>query len=292
MKFSNDRGFPSELQEFLTYNDYNMSGTRFDISATKLLDSPQVSAFWKSHGKLIEEDSAGRVYSSMGSGIHSRFEAANASNPEVVMEKRFMAEFAHPIVGNDPLVVSGQIDSYNFKTKTLADLKTVSVWKIIKQDYASFEKQLNICALLMKMNGFEVEKLQVYALIRDWSRGRTGENNYPSTNIQVINIEMWDEETQQDYVADRLELHFGEGEKTCSDEERWARAGSFAVKQTSKKRALRVLPTMEKAESWCRSQGHKIGEKGISIEERPATYARCQDFCSFKEWCPQYKSTT
>ncbi len=312
MDFSNDRQFPSEVQQFLTWSDYNMGGQRFDISATKLLDSPQIAAFWKEFGKVLVEDSAGRVYASMGSGIHSRFEAANASNPDVMCEKRFMAEFPHPldrdpfICGTpfiksgvpipdtsdwekDPLVVSGQIDSYNFKTKTLADLKTVSAWKIVKQDYSSFEKQLNICALLMAKNGFTVEKLQVYALIRDWSRGRVGEKDYPNSNIQIIDIPMWDEQEQEDYITERLKLHFGDGEKTCSDSERWARPGSFAVKQTSKKRALRVLPTREKIDSWLLSQGHEVGKKGISIEERPATYARCADYCSFKQWCNQYQ---
>ena len=280
MKFRNDQGLPVALHQFLTYNDYNLGGPKFDISATKLMDSTQIAKFWKEHGREVEEDSSTRLYSSMGSGIHSRFEAANASNPDVMMEKRYLAELPHPIKGNDPLVLSGQIDAYDFKTKTIADLKTVSAWKIVMGDYSSFEKQLNICAYLMKQNGFEVEALQVYALVRDWSKGRQGERNYPMQPIQVIDIEMWSEEEQLNYITERLSLHFGEGKKWCTDEERWMKAGSFAVKDSKKKRALRVLPTQEKADQWIASQG-LADKKGISVEVRPATYMRCANYCAF-----------
>jgi hypothetical protein len=287
MKFTNYRGLPSALHQFLTYNDYALGAPFFNISCTKLIDSPQIAQHWRESGNLVEEDSATRVYSAMGSGIHSRFEQANASNADVLMEKRFLGTFPHPLEGQDPLVVSGQIDTYEFATKTLADLKTVSVWKIIGQDYASFEKQLNVCALLMSMNGFEVEKLQVYALIRDWSKGRTGENEYPNSNIQVIDIKMWTRAEQEAFVAERLNLHYGEGEKVCTDAETWAKPATYAVKGKGRKRAFRLLPTLEKAESWMASQG-----KGDHIEERPATHVRCESYCPFGKMgvCNQYKN--
>ena len=291
MKFTNDQGLPGALHQFLTYNDYNLGGPKFDISATKLMDSPQIAAFWKEHGRDVEEDSATRLYASMGSGIHSRFETANASNANVLMEKRFLSEFSHPVDGNDPLVVSGQIDCYDFETKTLADLKTVSSWKIVHGDYESFEKQLNICAYLMKQNGFKVDALQVYALCRDWSKGRQGERNYPMQPIQVIDIDLWTESQQLDYITERLAMHFGEGEKSCSDGERWMKPGSFAVKDKSKKRALRVLPTQEQADSWIAANG-LTDKKGISVEVRPATYARCENYCAFGAMgvCAQYNN--
>ncbi len=311
MNFTNLQQLPTALHQFLQYNDYNPGGPKFDISCTKLIDSPQIAGYWKEHGRDVEEDSATRVYSAMGSGIHSRFEQANASNAAVLMEKRFLGEFAHPldrdpfICGTpfiksgvpipdtsdwekDPLIVSGQIDTYEFATRTLADLKTVSAWKLVNKDYSSFEKQLNVCALLMAMNGFEVEKLQVFALVRDFSKARASESDYPSSPIQVIDIELWDRETQEDFVAKRLELHFGEGERTCTDAERWAKPASYAVKAKGRKRALRVLPTEAKATSWMESQG-----KGDSIETRPATYVRCEGFCPFGKMgvCSQYNQT-
>ena len=291
MEFTNDQQLPNALHQFLTYSDYNLGGPKFSISATKLQDSPQIAQLWREHGRDVVEDSSTRLYSSMGSGIHSRFEAANASNPQVMMEKRYLWEFPHPIEGEDPLILSGQIDAYDFSTNTIADLKTVSAWKIVNKDYSSFETQLNICGYLMRKNGFQVSALQVYALCRDWSRGRQRENDYPNQPIQVIDIPLWSEEEQLEYITERLEKHFGSGEKVCTDEQMWAKKGSFAVKEKSKKRALRVLPTKEKAESWIASQGLE-GKKSIFIEERPATYMRCDSYCAFGKMgvCKQYNS--
>ena len=289
MRFSNDQDLPGALHQFLTYNDYNLGGPRFDISATKLQDSPQIAQLWREYGKDVEEDSATRLYSSMGSGIHSRFEAANASNADSIMEKRFLSEFPHPLDTGGTLTVSAQIDCFEVSTKTLADLKTVSAWKLVNKDYGSFETQLNIGACLMRRNGWEVEKLQVYALCRDWSRARQSEGDYPNQPIQVIDIPLWTLEEQEEYISKRLELHYGSGEKVCTDKEMWAKPGSFAVKDKGKKRALRVLPTKEKAESWIASQG-LVDKKGVSIEERPATYMRCANYCAFGKMgvCPQY----
>ena len=292
MEFTNDQGLPDALHKFLVWNDYNSGGERFDISATKLMDSPLIAQHWRDYGRDVMEDSATRLYSSMGSGIHSRFEAANASNANVLMEKRFMWDFDHPLEGGIPLKVSAQIDVYDFKTKTLADLKTVSAWKLVMKDYASFEKQLNIGAYLMKQHGFEIERLQVYALIRDWSKARQKESNYPMQPIQVIDIDMWAEAQQLDYINERLDLHFNHfNEKECSDTEMWKKDGSYAVKDSKKKRALRVLPTREKAENWIASQGLD-GRSGISIEERPASFMRCDNYCAFGSMgvCAQFNN--
>ena len=301
MIFSNDQDLPNAVHQFLIYSDYNVGGPKFDISATKLIDSPQIAQHWRDFGKEVVEDSSARLYSAMGSGIHSRFEQANASNPDVMLEKRFMAEFPHPIEGKmpslpyllrEPLTLSGQIDVFEFKTKTLADLKNVSAWKLVHGDYDSFERQLNIGAYLMKQNGFEVDSLEVYAFCRDWSRGRQGERDYPDQPIQIIPIHMWEEDQQLEYITERLELHFGEGEKACTPDDMWAKPGTFAVKQKGKKRALRVLPTKEKANSWISSQGLS-GKESVSIEERPATYARCESYCAFGKMgvCTQFNAT-
>ena len=286
MKFTNARGLPGPLHSMLTYNDYNSSGMRFDTSATRVIDSPQIAAFRKSHGKEVVEDSAQRLWSSAGSGIHSRLEAANASNPDTLSEKRFIEEFPHPS-GEGTLKLSAQIDTYEMSRKCLSDLKSCSVWKVVNGDYTQWEQQLNIGACLMRMAGHEVESLEIWAILRDWSKARINDKDYPNNALSVVSIPLWTLAEQQAFIAERLELHFGEGEKTCSDKERWARPAQFAVKEKGKKRALRVLLSREKAESWMTSQG-----RGDRIEERPATYTRCESYCSFKQWCPQYNNAT
>ena len=292
MNFSNAQGLPKALENMLTYSDYNSSGAKFDISATKLIDSPQIAGFWKEFGKDVTEDCADRLWSSAGSGIHSRLEIANASDADIICEKRFIGEEPHPVTG-EPLKISAQLDVMDLTNNTIADLKTCSAWKLVMGEHSQWEAQLNVQAYLARKAGWQDDSVVIYALLRDWSKARVREDNYPNTPLQVVDIDLWSFEEQQQYVTERLALHFGDGEKQCTDAERWARPGSYAVMQKGKKRALRVLPTKEKALSWIASQGLADDSK-VSIEHRPATYTRCESFCPFGKMgvCQQYREAT
>ena len=279
MEFTNKAGLPKAIANFLSYNDYNSSGSRFDISATKLIDSPQVAALWKEHGKEVVEDVSDRLWSTVGSGVHTRLEQANASDPDVIMEKRFI----HEIGGK---LVSAQIDVLDIPTNTLIDLKTTSAWKVVNQDFDKYEQQLNIQAYLAHMSGWEIKKIQACVICRDWSKMRSSDSGYPNNPIQIIDLDLWPLAQQKQFILDRLDVHFSEGEKSCSDGERWAKKASFAVKKKGRKSALRVLPSKSKALSWIASQGHTGSD--ISIEERPATYTRCENYCAVSKWCPQH----
>ncbi len=279
MEFTNKAGLPKAIANFLSYNDYNPSGARFDISATRLIDSPQVAALWKEYGKEVVEDVSDRLWSAVGSGIHSRLEVANANDPDIIMEKRFI----HEIGGK---TVSAQIDVLDIPAKTLIDLKTTSAWKVVNKDFDKYEQQINIQAYLAGLSGWEIENIQACVICRDWSQVRSKDAGYPNTPIQIIDLDLWPTDQQEQFILDRLEVHFGDGEKFCTDEERWAKPASFAVMKKGRKSALRVLPTESKALSWVASQGHT--GKDISIVERPATYTRCESYCAVSKWCPQH----
>lgn len=282
MEFTNKADLPKPVENFLKYSDYNSSGVKFDISATRLIDSPQIAQLWSEHGKEVTEDVSDRLWSAVGSGIHKRFEDANSWDPDVIMEKRFVSEI-------EGKLVSAQIDALHVSTKTLLDLKTTSAWKVVNKDYDKYEKQMQIQAYLAGLHGYEVEKLQVVIICRDWSKARSGEPNYPNTPIQIVDIPLWSKEEQERYIKERLRLHFGDGEKTCTDEDRWARPESFAIKVKGKKRALRVLPTMKSALVY--AADNNLADSKFSIEERPATYTRCESYCAVSKWCSQFNAT-
>jgi hypothetical protein len=279
MEFTNKAGLPKCMVNFLKYSDYNSSGARFDISATRLIDSPQVAALWKEHGKEVVEDVSDRLWSAVGSGIHARLEVANASDPDIIMEKRFI----HEVGGK---LVSAQIDVLDIPGKTLIDLKTTSAWKVVNQDFSSYTQQINIQAYLAHLSGWTIEKIQAAVICRDWSRMRSGDKGYPNAPIQIIDLDLWTTAQQEQFILDRLDVHFSDDPKSCTDDERWAKAATWAVKKKGRKSALRVLPTEQKALSWIASGGHT--GKDISIEERPATYMRCASYCAVSDWCPQW----
>jgi len=289
MKFTNHQGFPKALENMLAYSDYNSSGARFDISATKLLGSSLIAELWRKHGKEVEQDVGDNIWSSAGSGIHSRLEVANANDPNIICEKRFMGVELHPIT-KESLTISAQIDVLDLTTNTLADLKSCSAWKLVMGSDTDWTNQLNIQAYLARKSGWVIDHVVVYALARDWARFKAGEKDYPLGPLTVVPLKLWSYEQQKEYVTERLAEHFGDREKRCTDVERWMKAGSFAVKDKTKKRALRVagLDTKAKAVSWIKSQGLD-GNDSIFIEERPKKYTRCDDFCAFGKQglCPQ-----
>lgn len=284
MKFTNNRNFPRGIKNFLEFNDYT-PGARTDISVTKLIGSPLVSSLWKAHGKEVVEDNANRLWSSVGSGIHKRFEDANASDSAMLMEKRFFADIPF---GDRTITLSGQIDAFDMSDRTLSDLKTSGAYKVVMGDTTDWEAQLNINKWLMEANGFQVESLEIWSIARDWSKARTRDKDYPEHPVSIIPIDVWSSEQTYEYILYRLGLHFGDSEKTCTDKDRWARPAKFAVMKKGRKSAMRLLPTKAKAESWVESQA--ANEKGVYIEERPAEYVRCDSYCPFKPMgvCPNY----
>ena len=284
MEFTNNKGYPDWIAKGLSYSTYNRDNIRFDISATKLIDSPQIAQFWREHGKDVVEDVSDRIWSAWGTATHAVFEEANTANPDVLMEKRFLSEYQGK-------VVSAQIDCYEVSSKTLSDIKTSGSFKVVKGDYEQWENQLNVGAQLMRDNGYEVDKLQIVALIKDWSAYKAGkEKDYPQDAVTVIDIPMWTEETAKGYINERVELHFDDGPKRCSDADRWIRKGRVAVMRKGRKSALRLVDTVEEAHDyikWAKLEG----DEKISIVEREAQYVRCDNYCPFSKLgvCQQIK---
>jgi hypothetical protein len=282
MEFTNRWSLPDWVAKGLTYSTYNRDNIRFDISATKLIDSPQIAGFWKSHGREVVEDASDRVWSAFGTAVHGVWEEANKSNPDVIFEKRFRSTY------NDK-VVAGQIDCYEIPTKTISDIKTCGSFKVTKGDYTQWANQLNVCAALMRNNGYEVEKLTVTAVIKDWNATKAKmDKSYPKMAIQIIDIPLWTAEAADDYIEERLKLHFGDEPKTCSDAERWIRPGKWAVHKVGGKRALRLLDSEDGAIKWAKSQ---LVDAPYEIVERPTSYIRCEGYCNFSQFCEQYKGS-
>ena len=276
MEHTNKLNLPDWVVKGLTHSTYNKDGIRFDISNTRLIDSPQIAAFWKSHGREVVEDASDRLWSAWGTAAHSVWEEANKSNPDVIFEKRYRSTY-------NGKVVAGQIDCYEIATKTISDIKTCGAFKVMKGDVTQWANQGNVNAALMRNNGYEVERLTITAIIKDWNatKART-DRKYPQAAVQIIEIPLWTPQTADDYIEQRLELHFGDKPKTCSDAERWMRPGVFAVKKKGAKRATRLLDKLEDAEAFVRHS-----DVNLVIEERPTSYTRCEGYCSFKQWCKQ-----
>jgi len=129
-------------------------------------------------------------------------------------------------------------------------------------------------------------------LFRDWSAaraGRSGDDEYPASACQTIEIPRWEVDHAEEFMRTRLALHLAANEirlpnlpALCSDAERWHRPGAWAVMKKGNKRALRLLPSKHDATAWAEHKG--VG--GLYLEERPGSDLRCAEYCAARSVCP------
>jgi hypothetical protein len=191
--------------------------------------------------------------------------------------------------------ISGQIDLYT--DETIYDFKDTSVWTIIFGDrFDEWEQQLNIYAYLLRKNGFPVKGLIAIAFLRDWSYNEAERKaDYPQQKIEIVPLELWSEEKQLRFIAEKLELlekndRLSDHELTpCTLSEMWSKPDKFAVYKNTNKRATSVCDSMDQANAFIADQ--KDSDK-FRIEYRPGIRTRCEHpekYCSVAPFCQQFK---
>ena len=276
MKITNKLGLPQPFVNVATPYE----PTPGHYSATSLLMSPR--QFWLSrrHNDLIEEDVADRIWTLFGTAVH--YVLQEGGEEDALTEEYLSAPFGD-------ILVTGIADHY--KDKTITDYKTTSVWSII---YGSrmeeWEEQLNIYAYLYRQSGFEVENIQVNAILRDWQKSKVRDDNYPENQVVKVPLTTWDEETQKRFITLRVTA-LNETKDLddnslpyCTDKERWKDPAKWAIMKKGRKRAVKLCHSEEEAELIMET----LDEKHY-LEERPSVARKCADYCSVNIWCKQYQ---
>lgn len=281
MEFTNKANLPKHIYNLLTYDTYNKSGAKFDLSATTLIDAMQPKRLFKQHWSEVEEDCIDRIWSMLGTAVHAMLEAANANDPDIVTEKRFI----HEMFGKK---ISAQIDVYDMVTNCISDFKCTSAWKVVASDTASWTTQMNIQAALARKSGWIVDGLYIDVLCRDFAMSKAKESGYPNIPLVTIDIPLWSEDQALTYIEERIKHHTDDVMQPCTDKERWATQEAYAIYKKGRARALRVLPTKDKALRYAAAQNLTASE--FRIEHRKPVYKRCDNYCSVAKWCPQINS--
>lgn len=282
MKLTNKFCLPETIINVIKRPTYSKG--RANMSVTELLNSPRIVQLKRKHWDSLEEDASDMVWSIFGTAIHGVLEHGKGDNH--IVEERIHASV-------DGMNISGAIDLQELEEDgiVLSDYKTTSAWAVMneKQDW---HNQLNCYAFLVEhAKRIPVIKLQIIAIVRDWSRrDAVTKEGYPQAPIVVIDIPLWPFAQREAYVLDRIKLH-GEalfemetdGEMPdCTDEEMWAKPESFAVKKEGGVRAKSVHKTLVEAEIAMPSKGHLI-------EHRPGARTRCESFCQVSGFCKQHQ---
>ena len=290
MKLTNEFGLPETIMTVIRTPTYSKG--KANMSVTELLNSPRIVQLKRKHWDELTEDASSMVWSIFGTAIHNILEHGKGDTH--IVEERIHVEL-------DGMHISGAIDLQELIEEgiILSDYKTTSAWAVMneKQDW---HNQLNSYAYLVeKAKKIPVVKLQIVAIVRDWSRRDAAtREGYPKAPIVVIDIPLWPFAHREAYVRDRISLHGDalfemetDGEMPeCTPEECWEKPTVYALKKDGNVRAKSVHETREAADTalTAATEKAKKGEKFL-IEVREGDRTRCSGFCQVAPHCEQYK---
>ena len=275
MKITNKTGLPQSVVEAVLNDPYDRGES--DISVTQLVGPPQIRRLTEQHWDELEEDAIDRIWALLGQAVHAVLERAA---PSELTERRLFATV-------NGRTISGQVDHIGLKAKKLSDYKVTSAWTIVYGMRPEWTAQLNCYAYLCRVNGFEVNDLEIVAFYRDWTQPQAARSaDYPQTQVGQIPIGLWPQDFAQQYIEQRLASHFGAEDVSCTDQERWAKVAKWAVMKRGRKSALRVLDSADEATAWALANC-KI-DPDYYLQERPREYVRCERYCLVANVCPQW----
>jgi len=290
MKLTNEFGLPETIMTVIRTPTYSKG--KANMSVTELLNSPRIVQLKRKHWDELTEDASSMVWSIFGTAIHNVLEHGKGDNH--IVEERIHVEV-------DGMHISGAIDLQEVESDgiILSDYKTTSAWAVMneKQDW---HNQLNSYAYLVEAaKKTPVKKLQIVAIVRDWSRRDAAtREGYPKAPIVVIDIPLWSFADREAYVRSRISLHGDalfemetDGDMPeCTPEETWEKPTSYALKKDGNVRAKSVHETREAAETalTAATEKAKKGEKFL-IEVREGGRTRCESFCQVAPYCQQHQ---
>lgn len=281
MKITNRLGLPEPFVQMAS-SDYQYKPDRYSV--TSLLKGTRETILERRHASEIEQDVSECIWMLFGTAAHSILESQQETADQIKE-----ASISTVIDGT---TISGRFDLYDSKSKTITDYKTCSVWKIIFGDYEDWRKQILIYAYLMRKTGFEVNRGEVVAVMRDHKKSEAKyKPEYPKYPVKLIKFKFAEQDFDsirfwlEDKVAEikQLEILSDDQLPLCTLKERFNSGDKYAVMAKGKKRALRVLDDYEQATQWRDDNG------GDSIDIRPGEDKKCKEYCSACAFCSHWQ---
>ena len=289
MKITNKFNVPATLMALASDDQYSKGES--DYSVTEILSPPRINRLRKKHYTELTSDVSEMLWMLLGTALHVVAERSVVDGH--TNEERLFWTI-------DDIILSGAIDLQrnDHDGTVITDYKFTSAWSLMN-DKPEWEQQQNIYRYIYeKVKKTPVKGLQICAFIRDFSRRKAQtDSSYPQATIQVIEIPMWTMEQTEAYIKARIELHreskvnadWDEELPLCSEEERWMRDTTYAVKKDGRKSAVRVFDTEAEAQELLATMTAK--DKAF-VEVRKGEAVRCTgNYCGVAKWCSQFQST-
>lgn len=277
MKLTNNLGLPESLVAAVSFSDHDRAGC--DYTITELIGPPRQAVLKRQHWDTLEEDASERLWLLLGSAGHEVLRRAGKRLGKGIIEERAVVELGGKKIG-------GQIDLAVQNDNTMTDFKFTSVWAVKLGAKKEWEQQLNAYRWLAHQYGVQIDKLQIIALLRDWSKPEARRNpEYPQAGVIVLDIPVWTHEQTAAWLFERIAIHDSAKDNLpdCSAEDTWERPAKFAVIKVGGKRATKLHNTKPDADAHAAQLG-----TGFTVEFRPGERPRCETYCAVSEHCLQY----
>lgn len=284
MKLTNKHNLPQTFVNVIQRPTYNKG--KANLSATELINSPQIVTLKHRHWDEIEVDASEMVWSLFGSAVHGILEHGKGHNHIVEERIHIVHEGWH---------LSGAIDLQEVDADGgihIKDYKVTGAWSV-RNEKQEWHDQLNVYAWMVeKAKKKEVKSLQIIAIVRDWSgREASLREDYPQAPIVTIDIPIWSMQEREEFVNRRIKLHSeayfelntGGDLPECTPDEMWEKPTTYAIKKEGGVRAKSVHATREEADA-------ALPPKGYFVEVREGERTRCEKFCQVSGFCKQHQA--
>ena len=290
MKITNRQNLPAQFVDACK-SEHTYTPQRYSV--TSLLKGTCEAILTRRHNDEIEQDAADMVWLIFGKAVHKVLEEGQET------ETQLKEEWLSMPFGD--YTMSGIFDMYDDATGTVTDWKTASVWKVIKNDWADYRKQVMCYCLLLRHAGFNASNGRIFAILKDHSKtDALRDPSYPQQAVYTIEWHFTDAELDalQEEIAQRFERIAIEERKPdewlrpCSPEERWEKPLKFAVMKGANKRALKLFDTAQGAQEAAENLNQQDAKAKAAywVQARPGECTKCIKYCAVTPWCPFYKS--
>jgi hypothetical protein len=268
---------PKWLTDALIKTNERYDSGESDFTTTTLISPPMIVRLRKENESEIEVDPVSFLNSFTGTSVHNQIEKSLKGNPDYIVEERFFTEI-------DGYKISGQIDLYDKRTKTLYDHKCTSIFKITGEDHLDYEAQLNINAYILRLHGIEVNNLVISAFPQDWRNSEKHRENYPQIRYVELPMGMWKDEHILEFIRERIHEHTMDEVDTCSPRDRWKSEDKFAVMRNGRKTAMKLHDT----ELDAYKHVAQLGGNPYFVQKREGYNRRCMEYCPVNKFCNFY----
>ncbi|MCG3778256.1 MAG: hypothetical protein JW388_0969 [Nitrospira sp.] len=289
---TNKYNLPEPMYRALCNDSYKPKG---DITVTSLIGPVRIRQLRKRHRDEIVEDCSSRVFSLLGQAVHSVLE--RATGDQTLTEERLGIKL-------NGWELTGQTDVYEHNVNgidgVLSDYKITSAYAFLLGEKDEWTAQLNLNAMLYRHAGFPVGRVQIVAILRDWSKGKAMSPDYPQNQILVKPIPLWPQGKCIDFASLRILEHKAAEEleddelPVCTPAERWYSGEKWAVKKVENKKADRLFDVEAEARHYLgvkqAEENTKKKPRQLEVVHRPGVNRRCVDFCDVREFCSFYKN--